>query len=287
MTSSQYYNPTISELRNTWEAAASGWAKWEPTISAGLVNATEAMIDMAGIRPGMRVLDVGCGAGFLSLEAAERVGPTGSVVANDISPTMLLLLRVNAARAGLRNIETLECAAEDLDEADGPFDAVICRLGLALFVSQSKALEAIQRVLKPGGRFAALIFTSPENNIAMAQPMAILLRHSDRSGSTPRKTSRLFTLGSNGKLESLMKGSGLTDVQTQTAQARVELRRAMDAMRMMQEAFGTYRATVADLSPEEQYRAWIDVHECLSRFEIDGYIEMDLEFMIGAGAKPI
>ena len=287
MTSSQYYNPTISELRNTWEATALGWAKWEPTISGGLVNATEAMIDMAGIRPGMRVLDVGCGAGFLSLEAAERVGPTGSVVANDISPTMLLLLRVNAARAGLQNIETLECAAEDLDKAEGPFDAVICRLGLVLFVSKSKALEAIQRVLKPGGRFAAIVFTSPENNLAMAQPMAILLRHSDRSGSTPRKTSRLFTLGSNGKLESLMKDSGLTNVQTQTVQARVQLRRAMDAMRMMQEAFGTYRATVADLSPEEQHRAWIDVHECLQRFEIDGYIEMDLEFMIGAGAKPI
>jgi len=78
-----------SELRNTWEKAAPGWAKWEREFSAGLSPSTDTLIDMAGIRPGMRVLDLACGAGSQTIHAAKRVGPGGSVVACDISATML------------------------------------------------------------------------------------------------------------------------------------------------------------------------------------------------------
>jgi ubiquinone/menaquinone biosynthesis C-methylase UbiE len=70
-----------SELRSTWETAAPGWAKWENEFSAGLSAATDTLIDMAGIRFGMRVLDLACGAGNQTIHTARRVGPSGSVVA--------------------------------------------------------------------------------------------------------------------------------------------------------------------------------------------------------------
>jgi SAM-dependent methyltransferase len=143
-------NTLKSELRNTWESASPGWAKWEPVFAASLSGATDALIDMAGIRPGMRVLDLACGAGSQSIQAVKRVGPNGKVVASDISGTMLEHVRRNAARAGLQNIETLECAADELDETQAPFDASICRLRLMLFPSPQEALEAVRRVLKPG-----------------------------------------------------------------------------------------------------------------------------------------
>jgi ubiquinone/menaquinone biosynthesis C-methylase UbiE len=104
-----------SELRRTWESAAPGWAKWEQVFSAGLFEATEALLDMAGIGPGMRVLDLACGAGDQTMRAAERVGPNGSVVASDISATMLEHVRRRAASAALPNIDTVESAAEDLE----------------------------------------------------------------------------------------------------------------------------------------------------------------------------
>ena len=50
-----------SELRNTWELAAPGWAKWEHAFAASLASATDALIDRAGIRPGMRVVDIATG----------------------------------------------------------------------------------------------------------------------------------------------------------------------------------------------------------------------------------
>jgi len=174
-----------SALRNTWEAAAAGWAKWEQTFSSGLSDVTDTLIDMAGIKPGMRVLDLACGAGSQTLQVAQRIGPEGRVVASDISTTMLEHVRQNAAKAGLQNVETLECAADELEETQLTFDAAISRLGLMLFPSPQKALDSVQRVLRPGASFAALVFTTPANNPFMARTMALLLHHAGKSPPGP------------------------------------------------------------------------------------------------------
>jgi ubiquinone/menaquinone biosynthesis C-methylase UbiE len=73
---------------------------------------------------------------------------------------MLEHARRNAATAGLQNVEFVECAAEDLEADLIPFDASISRLGLMLFPSPDNALRAVQSVLKPAARFAALVFTT-------------------------------------------------------------------------------------------------------------------------------
>jgi SAM-dependent methyltransferase len=199
----------------------------------------------------MRVLDLACGAGSQSIQAAKRVGPEGRVVACDISATMLEHVRGNAARADLQNVETLECAAEDLQEPEASFDASICRLGLMLFPSPRKALHAVRRGLKAGGRFAALVLSTPANNAFMAQPMAILLRHAGKSPSGPGQPG-IFALGSEGVLERLMKDSGLEDVKRVVVRAPLVMPSASHALKLMQEAAGAYRAVVADLTDSIQ-----------------------------------
>lgn len=273
-----------SDLRNTWESAATGWAKWEQVFSAGLSDATDTLIDMASIGPGMRVLDLACGVGSQSIQVAKRVGPSGGVVASDISATMLEHVSRNATRAGLRNIETLECAAEDLDEVHAPFDAAISRLGLMLFPSPRGALKSVQRVLRPGAHFAALVFTTPVNNPFMAQPMAVLLRHAGKSPPAPGEPG-IFALGGDGVLENLIEDSGLADVKTRTVRAPLCLPSASGALEMMQQAFGAYRAVVAELSDAEKSYAWSEVYECLKNFETNGAFETEFEFIIGSGAK--
>ena len=101
---------STNELRATWESAASGWAKWEEAISRNLVDVTETMLDLAGVASGMHVLDLACGAGSQTLQAAKRVGESGRVVACDISDEMLKHVRENAERGGVNNVETLRRA---------------------------------------------------------------------------------------------------------------------------------------------------------------------------------
>jgi len=273
------------ELRKTWESAAPGWAKWEETFSAGLSDATDVLIDMAGIQPGMRVLDLACGAGSQSIQTGKRVGPNGSVVASDISAAMLEHVHLNASRAGLHNIETLECAAADLDEQQTFFDASISRLGLMLFPSPRDALMAVRRVLKTGARFAALVFTTAAGNPFMAEPMAILLRHAGRPPPVAGKPG-IFALGGHATLEKLITDSGLVDVKTRTVHAPLRLPSASDALEMMQQAFGAYRAVVVELNDLDKSKAWHEVHECLKQFETIGAFETELEFIVGSGANP-
>jgi SAM-dependent methyltransferase len=171
-----------------------------------------------------------------------------------------------------------------LDETQPSFDAAISRLGLMLFPSPLTALKSIQRVLKAGARFAALVFTTPAHNPFMAQTMAILLRHAGKSAPAPGQPG-IFALGASGVLENLMRESGLTDVTTKTLRAPLSLANSSDALEMMQDAFGAYRAVVADLRDAEKSRAWGDVYECLKTFETGRGFSTEFEFIIGAAAK--
>ena len=273
-----------SALRETWESAAPGWAKWEHAFSADLADATDQLIDMASIEPGMRVLDLACGAGNQTIRAARRVGPNGSVVASDISPTMLNYVRQSAAKAALHNIETREGAAEELDEAQEPFDAAISRLGLMLFASPIAAVEAVRRVLKPNARFAALCFTTPAKNPFFAQSMAVLLRHAGKPPPPPGSPG-LFALSADGVLERLLRDGGLAHVRTKTIRASLSLPSIQETLEMMQEAFGAYRAVIVNISDAERKAAWGDVSECLKQFEANGAFETECEFVIGSGSK--
>lgn len=275
-----------SALRNTWEAAAPGWAKWEDALSAGFEDVTDNLLDLAAVGPSQRILDIACGAGAQTIQAAKRVGTGGTVVASDISGTMLEQVRQNAAKAELTNIQIIEGSAEELVGTELPFDAAISRLGLMLFPEPAAAVRAIGAVLKPGGRFAALVFTTPANNPFMAGPMRILLQHAGKEAPAAGRPG-IFALGGDGVLETLLSEAGLSDIKTATVRAPLRLPTAFDALQMIQQAFGAYRAVVADLSDTEKEAAWSDVEAGLKKMEGDNGFSTELEFIIGAGAKPL
>ena len=275
-----------SELKATWESAAPGWAKWESDYSRHLGEVTDRLLDMAGIASGMRVLDVACGAGSQTLRAAKRVGNEGHVTACDISAEMLNCVRTNATHSGLRNIETHQSAAEELSTMGQEFDAAISRFGLMLFASPKSALAGVQAVLKPGGRFAALVFTTPDKSPFFSEPMQILLRHSNKPTPQPGGPG-LFALGGKGVLDGLLQHSGFVGVEKVHVTAPIRFSTADDALAFLREAAGAYRAVIADLSEEAKAAAWADVGSCLTKFQGDAGFETMIELAIGAGAKPV
>jgi len=95
----------------------------------------------------------------------------------------------------------------------------------------------------------------------------------------------LFALGGDGVLEKLMTESGLVDVQTKIIRAPLRLPSVSTALEMMQQAFGAFRAVVADIGDEERSKAWAEVYDCLKQFGNSTGFEAGFEFVIGSGAK--
>ena len=274
-----------ADIRQQWEGAALGWARWEPTIAAWMEPATEAMLAMATVSAGGRVLDLACGAGSQTLDAARRVGPHGAVVATDISDTMLQHVRENAGAADLANVTTLAGAAEDLEVASGSFDAVICRLGLMLVVDPAQALGAVRRALRPEGRVAVVVFTTPATNPFMAKPMQILLRHAGKMPPEPGQPG-IFSLGAPGVLERLLTDGGFVGVEQRTLDVPLRLPSAAEALTMMTEAFGAYRAVINDSPDAVQAAAWAEVADTLTGFQTPTGFVAPARVLVAGGVKP-
>jgi ubiquinone/menaquinone biosynthesis C-methylase UbiE len=256
-----------TEARRQWDSAAPGWARWEPAIGAWLQEATEIMVDLAGVGPGSRVLDVACGAGDQSLAAARRTGPSGRVLATDISPVMVEFAAEQAKAAGLTNLRAQAAAAEDVADVEGaPFDAAICRLALMLLPDPRVALAAVGRSPRQGGRIGAVVFGPAAANPFMAEPLAILRRHANKPAPAPGGPG-IFALADPATLEVLLREAGFAEVMVRTIEQPLAMRSAADAVRMIQDAFGVYRAVISDQPPAVREAAWAEVARALSRFE--------------------
>jgi ubiquinone/menaquinone biosynthesis C-methylase UbiE len=111
----------------------------------------DRVVHKAGLKAGSRVLDLGCGMGFLSLEAARLVGPEGLVFAVDSSPEALDKLMDRAGKMGLGNLRTLRADISSVPLDVGAVDAVVARSVLSYMPDLSSVLREAARVLRPGG----------------------------------------------------------------------------------------------------------------------------------------
>lgn len=109
----------------------------------------------ARIKPGMTVLDLGCGPGYASFDLSRLVGPLGRVVAVDQSRIFLDALEEGAAARKLNNIETVQASIDAFDWPEAEFDAVWSRWVLCFLPDPDEAMAGVNRALKPGGVFIA------------------------------------------------------------------------------------------------------------------------------------
>jgi ubiquinone/menaquinone biosynthesis C-methylase UbiE len=112
------------------------------------------MVELAGVEPGSRVLDVAAGYGEPSLTAAAVAGAEGKVVATDLSPEMLAYGRERAAAAGLENVEFVESEAASLTFPPESFDAALSRFGIIFEPEAEAAAARVRGFLVPGSRMA-------------------------------------------------------------------------------------------------------------------------------------
>jgi ubiquinone/menaquinone biosynthesis C-methylase UbiE len=244
--------------------------------------ANEMLLELANLRPGNRVLDVAAGTGDQTLMAAERVGPTGYVLATDISESMLKLASDAAREAGFTNVEVRVMNAENIDLDENSFDSVICRQGLMLFPNPLKALTAMRRVVKPEGKVAALVWSAEEKNPYQGIPFAIVRR----IGNIPAPTAGqpgLFTLGEPALLEGIFRESGFQETGVHAVTLN---RRFASAEKAIQSLTNPgLQQLMTKLSETEREQARAEMMGQLRQFEGPNGLELTGEMLIAVGTK--
>jgi SAM-dependent methyltransferase len=278
--------PFNAAMRAQWDACAAGWDAHTDDIRSWLRMPTDAMFTMAGVATGSCVLDVAAGAGDQTLALAERVGPTGRVLATDLSPAILSFARARAAAAGLTNVETRVTNGEALGVEAASFDAAVCRLGLMFFPEPLSGLQEVHRALRPGGGLCTMVFAGPEKNPCLAILMSTALKHSGLPPRDPFAPGGLMSLGQRGRMDKLFIEAGFRDVGTTAVDARFCARSVDDYLSFVRSAGGPIVQILSRLAPGAAESAWAEMRERLCAFNTATGWEGPNELLLTAGRRP-
>jgi ubiquinone/menaquinone biosynthesis C-methylase UbiE len=196
----------MSELSFKDEAASA----YDRAVAHVSTHFLPFLLRAARLEPGQRVLDAATGTGLAAEAALVVVGPGGHVTAADISQAMVG--RARQRLAGSPNTAVVVADGQSLSFDDGSFDAVLCSLGLMFFPDPARGLSEFHRVLRPGGRAAVSVSTTPERSYN-GRINVIIAR---RVASIAEATARTFSLGEEARLRSLFEAAGFRDVEMTT-----------------------------------------------------------------------
>jgi len=165
------------QIRYWNEAAGPKWVAFQKVIDAQISPLGEQVMDRAGIAPGERVIDVGCGCGDTTIALGRRVGPAGRVLGIDVSAPMLERAAETARAAGVANVRLENADAQTHRLSPSAFDVVYSRFGVMFFTDPVAAFTNLRAALRPGGRLAFVCWQALLENPWLFVPLRAAAQH--------------------------------------------------------------------------------------------------------------
>jgi SAM-dependent methyltransferase len=181
------------------------------------------MLDAAGLRPGEHVLDVGCGCGATTVDAARGLNPGGSAVGIDITRPLIAVARQRAAAAGVDNVEFVEGDAENHPFPEASFDVVISRFGIMFFADPEAAFANLARATRPGGRLAVVCPADPLQSEWIAIAFAAAAQHVGFPDLGPPGAPGTFAFADGERLDHTIRAGGYDEVTLEVVTRPVRL----------------------------------------------------------------
>ena len=211
------------------------------------------------------MLDVGTGIGEPAVTAARQVGPTGKVVAIDISPQMLAIARERAKDNGLEKIiEFREADAESFALPSSNFDAIISRWGLMFLPDLSSALTLMRQALVPDGRIAAAVWSTPQKVPFLGLAIATAMKEVAASPPPPG-TPTPFSLADTDMLREKFKQAGFHDVTVHIGSMNFKADSAEEFTSFHQSINAPIKLMISKQSTRRQTEIWNAITEAASR----------------------
>ena len=274
-----------ADQRVIWDRAASKWQWWWPVLESALAPVSAALLDLANVEPGDRVLDIATGIGEPAASAARRVGPAGAVVGVDISPGTLAVAAQRADELGLANIEWILADAETIELEAGSFDSALCRLGFMCFPHLADHLERLRRLVVDGGRIAAAVWGPPGRCPALTTPLSMVSRFIELPSGVAGEP-RLFGLGQGVVLEDEFAFAGFEEVRTERVRVVFQWASPEEFTRFHQVAPIPIQTVLDSEHDERQAQIWDGLtRTARTSADRDGCVRLSAEVVLVAGTR--
>lgn len=272
--------------RRGWDSVASGWKKWAPTIEAGAQVVNDRLVDMTELNTGDKALDIATGYGEPLVTVAERVGPTGNVVATDLSPEMIELAREHIVDRGLANVTFYVANGETLEVPEGDFDAALCRWGLMLMADPDACLRSVYELLKPGGCAAMAVFSEPAKTPMLSVAGATVRRELGMGLPEPDEPN-IFRFADAAELVKRFSTAGFHGVTLRQVAGESVFESPEDYVRFIRDIARDIVRLLEDEPAERQESTWQAVADQAHTYQqSDGRIHLGFECHCVAGRKP-
>lgn len=266
----------LEQMREGWDRYA---CAYDEVITPLTMRAAMDALDLAGVRPGMRLLDVASGGGALSIPAA-RLG--AEVVAVDYAPAMVDLLRSRAREMGLTNLTAQPGDGTELELDDDSFDIACSQLGIMLFPDRAAGLRELARVTKPSGKGVIVAFGPPER----VHLFSLFFRALSEGGvEVSPEASPLFCYRDLEVLRKELEEAGYRNVQLETVTHRFEVESPDQFWSTMVASAPAVAGIVAGMTEDQRIVARAALGDILQREYGTGSATLPVDFHVGIGTK--
>jgi ubiquinone/menaquinone biosynthesis C-methylase UbiE len=203
------------------DVLAPKFIRFKHILVDGLTQHSEAVFPDLPVRPGDRVLDVGCGFGDTAIRLAELVGPDGEVVGIDCCDAFLDYARKEVELRGLTNVRFMRGDAEIALPAEG-FDFVFARFGTMFFANPVAGLRNMRKALRPGGRMVHIVWRQRSDNPWLSMAKDIVIQFLPEPGADAQTCGPgPFSMSNQETVTAMMKAAGYADISFERVDAPV------------------------------------------------------------------
>ena len=249
-----------------WNALAHPWVDHEEPIEKAHNPVKSGLLDRAALKVGERVLDLGCGSGALSLDAADQVGAEGSVVAFDIAEAFVS--RVTERAHDLVQVEPVQGDAQHYDFSGANCDAVVSLFGTMFFNEPKSAFANIGKALSPGGRIVFVTWAGPQHNPWFSVPGRALAEALPEMPKPDPSAPGPMAFANIEMVTSLLSETGFEEVSAEEVDTHLTPIGAAADITAMMLAIGPFRGAISKFGQPDAENG---ILEAIAASMIDGY----------------
>lgn len=279
----QQFEQIREQQKASWNKFSPGWKKWDNLMMDFLKPMGDEIIRLINPKDADVVLDIAAGTGEPGLTIASML-TGGKVIITDLAEDMLEIASENAAKRGIKNIETRACDVCELPFADNTFDAISCRFGFMFFPDMLLAAKEMVRVLKPGGRIATSVWNVPEKNFWVTAIGGTINRNMQLPPPPP-EVPGMFRCAKSGLIQDLFQQAGLKNTSEKEVTSKLKCGTTDVYWNMMTEVAAPFVAALSKADDTIKEKIKREVYQVVNEKYPDGNITISSSALVIYGEK--